>query len=147
MLFPLSSLKTDVTKRVNLWERQVVTNTETVSWLLDRFAFAVHDFPDSHPAVAEVLAAVPARLIAGMAKRLADCRRTGGGWHWPPAGKGLPTPGPTGPWQAAGPAEAAALDILDNWVAELVASGCFQRLRQEAEPPSGPATFNQNEHP
>lgn len=117
MLFPLASLKSDVAKRVSLWDRQVVTATETVGWLLDQFAFAVLDFPDARPAVAEVLDALPAALIFGMAERLGDGRRPRGGWHWPPAGPGLPNPAPQVPrGVVARPAEADALDVLADWL-------------------------------
>ncbi len=120
MLFPLASLKSDVAKRVSLWDRQVVTATETVGWLLDRFAFAVQDFPEARSAVAKALDSVPAPLIAGMAERLAGCRRPDSRWHWPPGGPGLPNPGPPSPWGVAGPAESAALDVLADWLRDRV---------------------------
>jgi hypothetical protein len=116
-------LKSEVMKHVSLWDRQVVTVTETVGWLVDWFAFAVHDFLDARPAVAEALNSVPAPLIAGMAHRLAGCRRSGGGWHWPPGGPGLPNPGPQVPWRVADPAEAEALEVLVGWLRDRAGNG------------------------
>jgi hypothetical protein len=121
MLFPLVSLNPDVTKRVSLWDRELVTATETVGWLLDRFAFSVRDFPNARPAVAEALDAVPAPLLAKMAARLAGCQVVGGGWRWPPGGPGLPTPGP-GQWGVAGPAEEEALGVLAGWLQDRTVS-------------------------
>jgi hypothetical protein len=57
-----------------------------------------------------------------MTERLAGCRLTGGGWHWPPAGPGLPNPGPPGPWGIAGQAEAEALEVLAGWLRERAGS-------------------------
>src|SRR5581483_4316726 len=86
-------------------------------WLLDRFALAVQDFPGARPTVAEALDEVPASLISGMAERLAGCRSTGGGWHWPPTGPALLNPG-QGLWGVANSAEAEALDVLSGWLRE-----------------------------
>jgi hypothetical protein len=118
MLFPLTSLKSDVARRVSLWERELLTATETVSFLLDRFAFAVEDFPTEWPTVTEALDAVPPILIAGMSGRLAGCRRADGGWHWPPGGMGLANPGPTPPWGTADPEQSLAMELLSRWVQE-----------------------------
>jgi hypothetical protein len=123
MLLPLTSLKSDVARRVSLWEREVVTATETVGWLLDRFAFAVLDFPSELPVVAESLDAVPPVLIAGLSRRLAGCRIASGGWHWPPAGMGLPNPGPIPPWGVADPAQTAALEVVARWIRDRASTG------------------------
>jgi hypothetical protein len=66
MLFPLASLKPDVARRVSLWEWEVVTATEAVGVLLDRFAFAVLDFPAELPAIAEALDTIPPALMADL---------------------------------------------------------------------------------
>ena len=123
MLFPFEALRSDLVRAVGLWRRQVLTATETSGWLLDRFAFAVRDFPDARPAVCEALDSVPALLIAGMAERLARCRRPGGGWHWPPAGPGLPKPGPARPWGVAGGGGGGGLGAPVGWVGGRVGGG------------------------
>jgi hypothetical protein len=116
MLFPLSSLKPFVARRVSFFEREMVTAVETSGVLLDRFAFALLDFPSEQPAVNEVLDAVPPVLISGMSARLTRCRIANGGWHWPPGGMGIPNPGPTPPWGVADSTEADALDALAGWL-------------------------------
>jgi hypothetical protein len=116
MLFPLASLKPDVARRVSLWEWEVVTATEAVGVLLDRFAFAVLDFPAELPAIAEALDAIPPALMADLSGRLDRCRIASGGWHWPPGGMGLPNPGPIPPRGVADPSQAAALEVLAGWV-------------------------------
>ena len=123
MLQSLTSLKSDVARVVSLWQREAVTATETVGWLLDHFAFVVRDFPDARSAVAEALAIVPAPLLTGMADRLAKCRLVEGRWHWPPGGSGLPTPGNDQPWGMAGPTEADALDVLGGWLRDRSGNG------------------------
>jgi hypothetical protein len=113
---PISSLKPDVERYVGLWDRQVLTLNETTGWLVDTFAFVLQDFPHSHPTVAEALDTVPLPLIVGMTERLNRSRLEGSGWHWPPAGTGLPDPGPIPPWGMAGPAEAEVLEVLACWL-------------------------------
>ncbi len=119
MLYNLESLNPDVARRIAKWDRQLFTATEMTGWLLDRFAFAVHDFPDALPVVAEALDSVPAPLLAAMAERLAECRTPGGGWHWPPV-RGLPDPDPPRPWGIAGPQEAASLNRLADWLQQRI---------------------------
>ena len=123
MQFPLATLKSDVARRVSLWEREVVTVTETSGWLLDRFTFAVLDFPADLPSVVEALDAVPQALMASLSGRLTGCRIAGGGWHWPPSGMGLPNPGPIPPWGVADSAQASALEVLDGWIRDRAGTG------------------------
>ena len=94
MLLPLESLNKEIARRVALWHRQLVTVNETAGCLLDHFAFATKDFPDGWPTIVDVLNTVPEPLVAEMWERLTYCRNALGSWRWPPAGMGLPTPGP-----------------------------------------------------
>lgn len=121
--FPLTSLSPRVARRVSLWEREMVTATETLGVLLDLFAFAVLDFPAELPAIGDALDAVPPPLVAGLSERLTGCRVAGGGWHWPPGGMGLPNPGPIPPWGVADSAQAAALDVLAGLIRDRAGTG------------------------
>ncbi len=120
----LDSLKADVVRRVDLWERQVFTATETSGWLVNRFAFAVEDYPGARPVVADALDAVPAPLVASMAARLNGSRVPGGGWHWPAGGRGLANVsdggGPEPPWPVASPAQTDVLELLASWLCDIV---------------------------
>ena len=71
MLFSLDMLAADVARRVSQWDRQVVTSTETVGWLLDRFAFALEDFPAAWSDIAKRMESIPAPLLKDMAVSLA----------------------------------------------------------------------------
>jgi hypothetical protein len=120
MLYPLDTLMPDVARRIDLFHRNIVTITETTSFLLERFAFAIQDFPDARREITDILLSVPVPLIISMRAGLIDCRDLDGFWRWPPGGQGLPTPGPANPWGAANPDESCALDILTAWVGERI---------------------------
>jgi hypothetical protein len=120
VLYPLKSLKPDVARRIDLFQRDVVTLTETAAFLLERFAFAIQDFPDGHREIADLLNFIPTPLITAMMEGLIACRNLDGLWRWPPAGPGLPTPGPASPWGTAKPDESRVLDILAAWVGDRI---------------------------
>ena len=114
MLFPVESLKLDVGQHVGLWNRELLTAMETSGWLLDRFAFALLDWPDAMPAVAEALESLPVPILNVMVQRLDKCRRQDNVWHWPPT-PGLEIHLRSYVWRVAEPAEAATLDLLAEW--------------------------------
>lgn len=112
-----TSLKTDVARRVSLWEAVVFTETEMAGWLLDRFAFALQDVPAERHAVAEILDIVPPLLITAILQRLTRSR-TASGWHWPPSGLGLATPSSNVSHGVATADQSAVLDLLAEWLQE-----------------------------
>ncbi len=63
MIWDVAFLKEDVDRRLMLLDQQVVTSCETVCWLLERFAFAILDRPDTKSAIARVVDTVPINLL------------------------------------------------------------------------------------
>jgi hypothetical protein len=119
MLYSLESLKSDVANRINLWDCRVITSNEMVGFLLDRFAFALMDFPNDLNTVTQTFELVPAFLISGMRERLCRDKTESTRWHWLPAGPGIPTPGPVPQWRIANELESVALDLLENLLAKM----------------------------
>lgn len=81
--FSVESLVRDVPKCLSFWERELVSEMETVSRLLDQCVQTLVDHPNATTEVAALLETVPQVLVVKMLGCLLEHRRADGRWRWP----------------------------------------------------------------
>jgi hypothetical protein len=119
MSWPVENLKPSIARRLELFRRQVVTESELSSFIFSESAFTLLDNPAGWPEVADALETVPLPILSSVAVQVAAKQLPGGEWEWPPIGA-IGHPAALTTFTRASAAEADVMEELNNWLIERV---------------------------
>jgi hypothetical protein len=121
MLWPVEKLKPNIVRRLELFQRGVVTESELVSFVFGESAFTLVDNPRQWPEIVDALDAIPSSVLILLAYQAAKKALPGNRWEWPPIG-GWGKDDSFTVFREANPLEADAMKRLHDWLTVRAAS-------------------------
>jgi hypothetical protein len=84
MSYSVASLQVFVPKQVAHWQKEILTENETIGGIFEEFLLTLTENPAASEVVIDLLDTLPKTFPAKMIERFQQYERPDGGWNWPP---------------------------------------------------------------